>query len=680
MTESVRAVEIFAGCGGLGLGFRLFKGDLRYEVAMALDNSPQAVRCYNANSRSANANVPVGRLCDLTWFGHPSEVLLYYLVHLALSTSDPELKTALQSPNIGLRSFLSSILSIDEEFQVRSQELAESPDYQTALSEVDEQIFSIAICKAFFTRLGILPPRAGRIGSAPVAWQEEDGGLQRPPLWERSEEPSDELVAIRDGLERQWKAEVSKLDDASRKQGRGQHAPVAARLKTLVRFLRSEGGVLLRATWLEWRSQRDYVRARFCTDVQRQLEDLYVSGRRVQLLLGGPPCKGFSRIGRAVVENLREQGIHSWVSKEYGDERNALLHKYVLFLEALRPNVFIFENVRHFQSVLRTPAGRLDAASILAEAIEELSNRKVHYDISYSVVKARLHAIPQDRERFIMVGFNSGVAATGLAEAFFRLPAYDESVPLGLALLGLGRVGEFIPGDEASCKTSYETPVYTLMDARMPEPEVRYLKWIPHSVPGYSDAPHTIDAHIVRRARADDMALIEKFAPGHRWMDYKVRKSRTLVELKGALTRVLQYAEKHRDKELPTRELLASLVERTDENLLLRLLLEDLQLPLDFEGEHHLLGDGYLGRGNDRHGDWFERLSAERPCKTVVAHIGKDTYGYIHPYENRALSIREAARVQSFPDFFRFGSVGVFDGYSMIGDAVPPLLSNIFRS
>jgi len=57
---------------------------------------------------------------------------------------------------------------------------------------------------------------------------------------------------------------------------------------------------------------------------------------------------------------------------------------------------------------------------------------------------------------------------------------------------------------------------------------------------------------------------------------------------------------------------------------------------------------GVLAKGVDNHGDWLERLSPERPSKTIVAHIGKDTYGYVHPYQPRALSVREAARVQSF--------------------------------
>jgi hypothetical protein len=50
----------------------------------------------------------------------------------------------------------------------------------------------------------------------------------------------------------------------------------------------------------------------------------------------------------------------------------------------------------------------------------------------------------------------------------------------------------------------------------------------------------------------------------------------------------------------------------------------------------------------------------------------------MHPYLDRAISIREAARIQSFPDYFTFGEIGVVDAYTMIGNAVPPLLANMF--
>ena len=71
--------------------------------------------------------------------------------------------------------------------------------------------------------------------------------------------------------------------------------------------------------------------------------------------------------------------------------------------------------------------------------------------------------------------------------------------------------------------------------------------------------------------------------------------------------------------------------------------------------------------------DRLKRLIADQPSWTVIAHIGMDGYMYIHPTENRTLSVREAARLQSFPDDFVF--VGnQQETYVQVGNAVPPLL------
>ena len=71
--------------------------------------------------------------------------------------------------------------------------------------------------------------------------------------------------------------------------------------------------------------------------------------------------------------------------------------------------------------------------------------------------------------------------------------------------------------------------------------------------------------------------------------------------------------------------------------------------------------------------DRLKRLVEDEPSWTVIAHIGMDGYMYIHPTENRTLSVREAARLQSFPDDFVF--VGnQQETYVQVGNAVPPLL------
>ena len=82
---------------------------------------------------------------------------------------------------------------------------------------------------------------------------------------------------------------------------------------------------------------------------------------------------------------------------------------------------------------------------------------------------------------------------------------------------------------------------------------------------------------------------------------------------------------------------------------------------------------------SDIFSDKYLRLSFEDLSRTITAHIAKDGYWYIHPREDRTLSIREAARIQTFPDRFRFAGPPSIR-YQQIGNAVPPLLASAIAS
>ena len=72
--------------------------------------------------------------------------------------------------------------------------------------------------------------------------------------------------------------------------------------------------------------------------------------------------------------------------------------------------------------------------------------------------------------------------------------------------------------------------------------------------------------------------------------------------------------------------------------------------------------------------DKYARLRSDRPSKTIVAHLAKDGNGYVHPEQDRSISLREAARAQSFHDGFVFcGSPS--DQWVQLGNAVPPVLA-----
>lgn len=79
---------------------------------------------------------------------------------------------------------------------------------------------------------------------------------------------------------------------------------------------------------------------------------------------------------------------------------------------------------------------------------------------------------------------------------------------------------------------------------------------------------------------------------------------------------------------------------------------------------------------SDIFSDKYNRLLWDEPSRSITAHISRDAYWYIHPEQHRTLSVREAARIQTFPDRFRFAGEPSHQ-YRQIGNAVPPLLAEV---
>jgi site-specific DNA-cytosine methylase len=664
---ALNVVDLFCGCGGLTCGFEVHKGKLQFRTIIGIDNDSAAIRIFNENfARSSRSVLPTGRLADMTWFTHPVEIRLFYLVHYAYSQADADLQLALR--HLGITRFLRNLRLSDESFSTAALRLSGSQEYRDAAVSVPTQTFTLALSQAIIDGLAlssIVKPAADirRLpwcGEYQAVITEETETDTAPP------KPEPELLNDCRDL---WAKRITQLEEAASKTGYGQNRNNAARLRAFQSFFGSVPGRQLRAMWTAWRGERETIRAKFCLDGAATINKLYSGHRRAHIVLGGPPCKGFSRMGRPVIQALRDQGVHAWSHKEYGDERNSLMCQYVLFLEALKPDLFLFENVSNFQSILKTPNGHLDAPALLEELIDELSEGHVHYHVQHRLLNARRFAIPQDRRRFIMLGVNAEKAEAAACAQFFAFKEMDEDIPLQIALLGLGEPAMFRRED--GVKTDYRCPVYQFFDESLPSATREYLAWIQQPDPATGEPPQSTTAHIYRQSRADDRAFIEFVAPGIRWMDLKVPRSETIAKMRAVLKAAISEVSP------ALRSKIEELLPKIDGSLMLRLLLEHTQ-EMNNLPEQHLLLEGYLRNGGSTHGDWLERLSATKPCKTIVAHIGKDTYGYWHPTEPRALTIREAARIQSFPDFFRLDSAGVVDTYTVIGNAVPPRLSGEF--
>lgn len=672
-------VDIFSGCGGLSLGFDLLGEGRQFRTVLALDNQAAPIATLNRNAAAlGHGEQPVGAIVDLTEFLNASEFLAFYLQHVGETLGDNELQAGLRSLESGaFPLFLSDISEADRTFIGRLNAIRSSPDWAAACAALHPRAVDQTSVLRFHDRLRLPHPSKKVVGLPNLLWSGPAPERNPGPTQRHTVDP-DWLAQANSG----WDAEAELLTDRRAGAGAGQLTASTKRLGTFVDFLATQVMRDVREAWTGWRARRQALRsALFCDEAfAAGLRRLYEHAP-VSVLVGGPPCQGFSRIGRGKIRSLSDARIHAHADSEAGDSRNRLFEQYVMVLSALRPDVFLFENVAHFRSIVRVDGVSFQATELLEEAIERASLGEARYEVAQKVLDASRHGVPQTRQRYFMAGVltetdtqSSGSLATACLEV-----RREPEVPLSLALAGLPTPsvtgGELKPGNAMNIQHDVDA---------FDSDEHAYSRWIRQPRPDTRIAPAKVDAHACRAARSDDAALFALFGPGRRWMDYRADQAGTSAALAGLLDGLLALGpddlEMIRQKSsvagapIPEVQELRALRGHLDGALPLRLLLE--QIGERLRSPHHLLAGNYISKRESNHGDWLARLDPSRPSKTMTSHMSKDTYAYVHPSAPRTISVREAARIQSFPDWFAFGGVALTEAFKMIGNAVPPMLSH----
>lgn len=305
--------------------------------------------------------------------------------------------------------------------------------------------------------------------------------------------------------------------------------------------------------------------------------DSSLQGRKVDVIIGGPPCQAYSVVGRARDPNRMVE-----------DKRNHLYKSYAEFLKKYLPKRFVFENVAGLLSA------RNREGQSYFDAIRSLFHQ-IGYESGYAQLRANDYGVLQNRKRVVLVGWRKGTGASYPEPEQWTPNATVNEVFGDLPSIGAGE-GTVLPCNLLPEKSQWREEAG--IAGNFP------VTW------------HVARPHTDRDLEIYRIAVIQWNQSGSR-LHYSALPS---------------HLKTHRNRTSFT--------------------------------------------------DRFKVVAADLPTsQTVVAHICKDGHYYIHPdlEQNRSITPREAARLQTFPDDYFFEGANCkparTHAFKQIGNAVPVLLA-----
>lgn len=306
----------------------------------------------------------------------------------------------------------------------------------------------------------------------------------------------------------------------------------------------------------------------------------------IDIVVGGPPCQGFSEANRQRVID---------------DPRNKLYKYYVQAVEKICPKFVVMENVK----------GMLKVADQVVEDYEHLrieKNGQVYsYTVQYRIFNSQDFSVAQSRDRLIYIAIRNDVSEL------------------------LGVTPEMIFDDIEAANKKHKT--FNLQDALndikpLDAPRIKNMNEVDSDTTGKK-----IDINDYEFNDNDYLRLINM----GRNIPYTFNhKARYLSDVNYEIYKRLNPGD-----------------DATDEKI------ADI---MPYAHRNHCFKDKYY------------KLRPDRPCRTITAHLRMDCHSHIHPSQIRALTPREAARVQSFPDDYLFWGA-YLKTYMQVGNAVPPMMA-----
>lgn len=365
------------------------------------------------------------------------------------------------------------------------------------------------------------------------------------------------------------------------------------------------------------------------------------------IVIGGPPCQAYSLAGRA-----RNRGVEGYTAKQ--DHRHFLYKEYVGIIGRLRPAAFVMENVKGmlssvvegqhiFGRVLGDLAGAGDGYELLPLSVPS------PYGLDFLeakdfVVRSEDHGVPQRRHRVFVLGVRKDCAPSRLDSPLLERGEARATVASTLAGLpslrsGLSRVRDSHVDWRAAVQGAAKRLIRGTQDELVREETKRLL------YDGLASHKERSGTELSRFGNDIQPGLAE-------WLSDPKLSCCANHESRG-----------HMEEDLG-RYLFAAVygqVHKASPKL------------RDFPDE---LQPAHRNRARGIFSDRFRVQLGDQPASTVTCHISKDGHYYIHPDPSqcRSLTVREAARLQTFPDNYIFRG-GRTEQYRQVGNAVPPFLA-----
>jgi DNA (cytosine-5)-methyltransferase 1 len=365
--------------------------------------------------------------------------------------------------------------------------------------------------------------------------------------------------------------------------------------------------------------------------------DLKLSKGELDLVAGGPPCPTFSLVGRSKINSLEGHDNRS-------DERHLLYEEFLRFVDYYQPKAFLMENVEGMLS-----AEHEDGKPVVETIKEQMRGERqvadmdlnLNYSAQVQVLNAANYGVPQRRNRLFFMGNRVGSENPNMEQWETHRP----------------------PKNEQEKKIKYEK-----------DPSR-----------GSEEEQHTLDGFVDDSEKEEFPTFRKNKSPKKPWntiadaildlppVSSEGRRPPTKAE-EYELGPVSEYQHWVRDlnegQEWEKQDLLNH--ECRGHNM------RDLTLyKLLGEGTSYIIGDipeEHQPFRTDIFPDKFKKQNPKEPSSTIVAHLYKDGHMFIHPNEARSITVREAARIQSFKDTFKF-PVSRTQAFKQVGNAVPCLLA-----